>query len=68
MTTTYDNETVRYRLKYVLQVIDRDRTIAATARDAIMSSIKPQNYNLKNLSMSRAFQKFPPTLLESVSF
>jgi len=34
MTTIYDNETVRYRLKYVLQVIDRDRTIAAAARDA----------------------------------
>jgi hypothetical protein len=34
MTTIYDNETVRHRLKYVLQVIDRDRTIAAAARDA----------------------------------
>jgi len=37
MTTIYDNETVHHRLKYVLQVIDRDRTIAAAARDAGVS-------------------------------
>jgi len=35
---------------------------------SVLSLVKPRNYILKNLSMSRAFHKHPPTLLESVSF
>lgn len=34
MITIYDNETVRYRLKYVLQIIDQDKTISAAAKEA----------------------------------
>lgn len=34
MTSVYDNETVRSRLKYVLEVKDKDKSIAQAARDA----------------------------------
>jgi len=41
---------------------------SAQLQDSVLSLVKPRNYILKNLSMSRAFHKHPPTLLESVSF
>ena len=34
MSILFDNESVRLRLKYVLQVIDWDRTIATAVSDA----------------------------------
>ena len=34
MLTNYDNETVQFRLKYVLEIKNNDKTIAEAARDA----------------------------------
>lgn len=37
MTSIYDNETVQFRMKYVLEVEDKDKSIAQAARDAGVS-------------------------------
>jgi len=37
MTNVYDNETVQFRMKYVLEVEDKDKSIAQAARDAAVT-------------------------------